>query len=149
MLLGVLVARALDRSWFGLGLRSLRDDELAAAMLGWNVATLKILAFAAGAAYAGLGGAMFAHFMMFISPEMFGLSESIVILAMIVLGGLGSIGGAVVGAVVLGTAPETLRWAADYRMTIHGLLLLAVIRFFPSGLLGWSVPPVARPRQGR
>lgn len=148
VLAGIVAARALERSWFGLGLRALRDDEIAAEMLGWNVPRLKILAFATGAAYAGLAGALFAHFMMFISPEMFGLSESIVILSMIVVGGLGSVWGAVLGAVLLGTAPETLRWAADYRMTIHGLLLLTVIRFFPSGLLGWRVPPVATPRRG-
>jgi branched-chain amino acid transport system permease protein len=130
------MSRIIDRSWMGLAFRSIRDDEIAAEIMGIHISRLKVLAFAIGAAYAGLAGVLYAHFMNFVSAEMFGLNESVTILSMIVIGGLASIRGAVLGALLLGTAPETMRWAADYRMSIIGILMFLVIIFQPEGLFG-------------
>lgn len=132
--------RALKRSWLGLSLAAIRDEEQAASAAGLNVSNLKITAFAVGTGYAGLAGSLYAHFMTFISPGDFGFPVSITTLCMVVVGGLGTLRGPLFGAIVLGLAPEVFRFLHDYRMLTYGALLVVLMRYLPSGLLGDGSP---------
>jgi branched-chain amino acid transport system permease protein len=134
--LAVAVSWYLSRTWLGLGLASLRDDELASASSGTPVAAFKIVAFVVSAAIAGMAGALYAPFLSAITPSTFGFTESVVILAMVMLGGSGTIRGAILGAVVLGALPELFRFVSDYRLLIFGGILVLVLRFQPAGILG-------------
>ncbi|ODA40466.1 branched-chain amino acid ABC transporter permease [Desulfosporosinus sp. BG] len=140
----LFVALAAFVAWRALNSRvgrawlAIREDELVADALGVNTTRLKVLAFALGALYAGVAGSLFAHYTTFISADSFGFNESATILSMIVLGGLGSIPGAITGAILLALAPEVLRPLADYRMLIYGLLLVILMRYRPQGLFGRS-----------
>lgn len=138
VMLAVAVALSwyLSRTWLGLGLAALRDDELAAASSGTPIASFKIVAFVASTAIAGMAGALYAPFLSAITPNTFGFTESIVILAMVMLGGSGTIRGAVLGAVVLGALPELFRFVSDFRLLIFGGILVLVLRFQPEGILG-------------
>jgi branched-chain amino acid transport system permease protein len=138
--LAVVLDRVIKRSWLGLGLEAIRNEEDAAAAAGLNISQLKIVAFAIGTGYAGLAGSLYAHFMTFISPGDFGFPVSITILCMVVLGGIGTLRGAVVGAILLGLAPEVFRFLRDYRMLTYGALLVVLMRFMPAGLLGDASP---------
>lgn len=136
----VVLDRILKRSWLGLGLEAIRNEENASASAGLNVSSLKITAFAIGTGYAGLAGSLYAHFMTFISPGDFSFPVSITILCMVVLGGIGTLRGALFGAIVLGLAPEIFRFMRDYRMLTYGAMLVLLMRFMPSGLLGDASP---------
>jgi len=104
--------------------------------MGVSPVRFKLTAFILGTAMAGLGGALYAHFMRFISATDFGFPMSVMILSMVVLGGMGTLWGPVLGAVVLGMLPEVFRPLTDYRMFLYAALLLLMIRFQPGGLLG-------------
>ncbi|OAT81238.1 branched-chain amino acid ABC transporter permease [Desulfotomaculum copahuensis] len=132
----VILNRHLQKAWFGYALRAIRDDEAAAAAMGIDVRRYKVLAFVIGTGLAGLAGSIYAHFMTFISAGDFGFNISVTILAMVVLGGRGSIPGVMLGGIVLGMAPEVFRFISDYRLLVFGSILVLVMRFFPSGLLG-------------
>lgn len=131
-----LLIMKMRRSWFGLALASIHNDEGAAKSFGIDVSQYKILAFIIGTAIAGLTGGIYAHRMGFIFSSNFAFTFSITILSMVVIGGIGTIRGPLLGAVLLGSAPEVLRFADDYRMLIYGGLLVLVVRFQPQGLLG-------------
>ena len=105
----VIMGTRLQQSRIGRAWVALREDDIAAAAMGINIRNVKLLAFALGALSGGVAGGLFASFQGFISPESFGLMESIMILAMVVLGGMGHIPGVIVGAIVLTIAPEILR----------------------------------------
>lgn len=124
------------RSWSGLACFALREDETAASSMGVSPVRFKLTAFILGTAMAGLGGALYAHFMRFISATDFGFPMSVMILSMVVLGGMGTLWGPVLGAAVLGILPEVFRPLTDYRMFLYAALLLLMIRFQPGGLLG-------------
>lgn len=126
----------LERSRHGLAIRSIREDEIAAEMMGINISRYKVLSFAIGSAFAGLGGALYAHFLSYINPVDFGFMKSIEQLCMLVLGGMGSIVGAVFGSIVLSTIPELLRFASEYRMVTYGIVLILMMIFRPQGLFG-------------
>lgn len=126
----------IENSRFGRALLAIREDEIAAETAGINTTLYKIQAFAIGAFCAGLGGGLYAHYLKYISPGDFGFMKSIEILNMVVLGGLGSIPGTIIGATVLTAAPEFLRFMDDYRMLVYGFLLVVMMIFRPSGLLG-------------
>ncbi len=126
----------LQSSRFGRALKAIREDEIAAEAMGINLARYKVQSFAVGTFLAGVGGALYAHFMGYINPSDFGFLKSVDILSMVVLGGLGSIPGTVIGAAVLTAAPEFLRFMADYRMLVYGALLVCLIVFRPNGLMG-------------
>lgn len=132
----IVIVIGLSRSRLGLRWRSVRDDELAASTMGMRVGGLKLSAFAIGAAMTGLAGSLFAYALGFVGADSFDLDFSIMILAMVVIGGLGSLTGAVIGAVVLALLPEALRLLADYRLTIFGLILVVVLIALPGGLVG-------------
>lgn len=134
--LGLLFMRNLERSRFGLALRSIREDEIASEMMGINIARYKVLAFAIGSAFAGLGGALYAHQITFISPNDFGFMKSIELVCMLVLGGMGSLLGVVAGTLALTAIPEILRFASEYRLVMYGVVLIFMMVFRPQGLFG-------------
>jgi len=137
LILGVVgMDRWLSRAWVGLAWASIREDETAAGAAGVDIVRFKVLAFVAGSAIAGLAGGLYAHFLTFIMATNFGFGQSIVILCMVVLGGIGTIRGPIVGAIVLGALPEISRPLLEYRTLLYGVLLMLCIRFQPQGLLG-------------
>lgn len=126
----------LSRSRVGRAWIAIREDELAAACSGVPVLHLKLLAQGCGGAIAGVAGAMFAAKQGTITPDSFDFILSVMILAMVVLGGLGSIRGAIIGALILGTLPELLRGFEQYRMLVFGVAMIVVMRLRPQGLFG-------------
>jgi branched-chain amino acid transport system permease protein len=139
--LGVLIALALlqwrlTRSHLGRTLRAIREDDIAAQSYGISLNRYKALAFSVSGFAAGLSGAITAHMYSYINHETFGTTISVLALTMVILGGLGNIGGAILGALLLIGLPELFRGLAEYRMLVYGLVLLLLIRFRPQGLLG-------------
>lgn len=132
----ILFMISLERSKFGLALRSIREDEVASQMMGIDIARHKVMAFAISAAFAGLGGALMASNITAIQPVDFGFKLSIGILCMLVLGGMGSIVGVIAGTIILTSIPELLRFAAEYRMIMYGVVLIIMMVFRPKGLFG-------------
>jgi branched-chain amino acid transport system permease protein len=112
VLISVVICYRLERSRIGRAWMAIREDEVAAKAMGINTRNLKLLAFGMGATFGGVAGAMFATFQGFISPESFSLQESTMIVAMVVLGGLGHLPGVIVGALLLAALPEVLRYVA-------------------------------------
>ena len=136
VVLTVIASVFIQNSRFGRALKAIRDDEIAAESIGINIARYKVQSFAVSAFMAGTGGCLYAHFLGYINPSDFGFLKSIDMLSMIVLGGLGSIPGAVFGASLLSAAPEFLRFMSQYRMLVYGALLVFMMVFRPNGMLG-------------
>ena len=150
----IVICIRLQDSRLGRAWMAIREDELAAKAMGINARNVKLLAFSLGATFGGVAGAMFSAFQGFVSPESFTLNESIIVLAMIVLGGLGHIPGVVLGAVLLALFPEVLRHtvgpvqmylfgkviveAEVLRMMLYGLAMVLVMLYRPKGL--WPAP---------
>ena len=132
----LLISRRFTRSWAGLACFALREEETAASSMGVSPIRFKLLAFVLGTAMAGLGGALYAHLMRFISATDFGFTMSVSMMASVVLGGVGTLWGPVFGALILGLLPEIFRPLVDYRMLLNAAILLLMIRFQPAGLLG-------------
>lgn len=126
----------LERSWIGGCLVAIRDDENAASSVGIPVATYKVIAFTLSAALAGMAGSLYAPFMSAVTPTTFGFTESVVILAMLIFGGVGKIRGALLGALILGALPEVFRFISNFRLLTFGAILLLMLRFQPQGLAG-------------
>jgi branched-chain amino acid transport system permease protein len=131
----ILVFHRLNTSRIGRGWVAIREDEKAAQAMGVNVFGLKLLAFATGAFLAGMAGAIKAHQDVSVTPDQYIFLESAFLLAAIVLGGMGTIVGVLVGAVILKLLPEKLRFFSDYRLLLFGLLLVLMMRFRPEGLV--------------
>ncbi len=123
-------------SYHGRALRAIRDHEITAQVMGINTPAYKIIIFTLAAGLAGLAGSLYAHYITFINPETFGLHTSILILTMVVLGGMGSIAGSVLGAVILTILPEMLRQTHGYQDLVYGALLMVLLIWRPEGLLG-------------
>jgi branched-chain amino acid transport system permease protein len=132
----LLVTYLLVTSYHGRALRAIRDHEITAQVMGINSPAYKVAIFALAAALAGLAGSLFAHYIQHINFESFGLHTSILIVCMVVLGGMGSILGSVLGAIILTILPETLRQFQSYQDLIYGGLLVALLVLRPQGLLG-------------
>jgi branched-chain amino acid transport system permease protein len=147
--LTVALSLRLQNSRIGRAWVAIRDDELAASAMGINTRNVKLLAFAMGATFGGVAGGLFASFQGFISPESFQLIDSIMVLCMVVLGGMGNIAGVALGAVLLTALPEALRYIgplqqrwfggvlvdpADLRMLLFGLALVLMMLLRPEGL---------------
>jgi branched-chain amino acid transport system permease protein len=145
----IFVSMRLEDSRIGRAWAAIREDEVAAAAMGINTRNVKLLAFAMGASFGGVSGGLFAGFQGFVSPESFTIIESIMILCMVVLGGMGHIPGVILGTVLLVTLPEALRYLgplqqavfgrvladpADLRLLVFGLALILVMLVRPSGL---------------
>jgi branched-chain amino acid transport system permease protein len=136
VVLSIVVVTFVQSSRFGRALKAIREDEIAAEAMGINTTRYKIQAFALGSFLAGVGGGLYAHFLSYINPSDFGFLKSVDILSMVVLGGLGSVPGTVIGSSVLASAPEFLRFMSQYRMLVYGALLVFLMVFRPNGLLG-------------
>jgi len=150
VLLVILVSARLQGSRIGRAWIAIREDEIAAQAMGINTRNVKLLAFAMGASFGGLSGALFASYQGFVSPESFILMESIMVLAMVVLGGMGNIPGVILGAVLLSLTPEVLRDVVnplqdkflgerivapdDLRMLVFAVALILVMLLRPEGL---------------
>ncbi len=150
----VLINLRLQDSRIGRAWQAIREDEIAAKAVGINTRNVKLLAFAMGASFGGVAGGIFAAIQGFVSPESFSLIESVMVLAMVVLGGMGHIPGVILGAVLLTVLPEVLRYTVvpvqmalfgkmvvdpeSLRMLVFGLALVLVMRFKPTGL--WPTP---------
>lgn len=130
------VVKRITASRPGTALMAVREDPLAAEVIGINTSRYKILAFAVGALFAGAAGALYAHYVTFVGHDSFGLGASIAVMSMVVVGGLGTLWGPVLGAVLLTLIPELIRFTEAYRMFFYGLLLVLVMRYLPQGLLG-------------
>jgi branched-chain amino acid transport system permease protein len=145
----IFVSVRLEDSRIGRAWAAIREDEVAAAAMGINTRDVKLLAFAMGASFGGVSGGLFAGFQGFVSPESFTIIESIMILCMVVLGGMGHIPGVILGAVLLVVLPEALRYLgplqqvlfgrvladpADLRLLVFGLALILVMLLRPSGM---------------
>ena len=155
LLLVIVVNIRLQRSRIGRAWEAIREDEVAARSIGINTTNLKLLAFAMGASFGGVAGGIFSAMQGFISPESFVLVESIMVLSMVVLGGMGNIFGVIVGALLLSFAPELLRHTIDplqkslfgrsivepevIRMLLFGLALVLMMLYRPAGLLPSAV----------
>lgn len=125
--LSYFILQNLIQSRFGRNLKAIKNDEIAAEAMGINVYRHKVIAFVVSAAIAGIAGSLFAHYMLYIAPANFTSDQSTIILSMVVLGGLGSMPGAVVAAIVLTALPESLRDFSKYRMLVYGFLLIVIM----------------------
>ena len=156
VLLAVLICRRLERSRIGRAWMAIREDEVAARAMGIHTRNLKLLAFGIGATFGGVSGVLFAGFQGFVSPESFALQESVMIVAMVVLGGMGHLPGVIVGALLLAALPEALRYVADplqhltdgrldasiLRQLLIALAMIGIMLARPRGL--WPAPDNAR-----
>src|SRR3972149_5008492 len=134
--LAVFVISRINNSRTGRAWIAMREDEIAASAMGINVTYMKILAFALGASWAGLAGVFFAGRYAFISPESFNFFETVLVLSMVVLGGMGSITGVIIVAVLPIILPEVFRGFHDYRMLAFGGAMTLMMIFRPQGLIG-------------
>jgi branched-chain amino acid transport system permease protein len=141
VILVYIVMRRLEDSRLGRAWLAIREDPMAAASSGINLFRYKVIAFAVSTGIGALAGAFFARWTLFISPDMFKFWESFLVLCMVVLGGLGNINGALVGAVILIALGEVLRVAlpklglpAETRFLVYGLIMVAIMRFRPAGI---------------
>jgi branched-chain amino acid transport system permease protein len=132
----LLLSLHIRRSWMGRAFGAVAQDEDAARSIGIDVASYKITAFLLGTAAAGLAGGIYAHMTQLIVPDAFNFVQSVTVLAMVVIGGIGSSWGVVAGAVLLTLMPELFRFINDYKLLVYGGLLLLVMRFSPQGLAG-------------
>jgi branched-chain amino acid transport system permease protein len=155
----ILVNVRLQNSRLGRAWEAIREDEVAARAMGINTRNVKLLAFAMGASFGGIAGAVFSATQQFVSPESFGLFESVIVLSMVVLGGMGNIPGVILGAILLTLLPEVLRStmeplqnalfgrvlldAETVRLLVFGIALVAIMLFRPAGL--W--PSAVRKRE--
>ena len=155
MLAVIVVNLRLQNSRIGRAWEAIREDEIAARAMGINTRNMKLLAFAMGATFGGIAGGMFSAIQAFISPESFVLVESIMVVSMVVLGGMGNVWGVILGALLLSFTPEVLRWTVEplqlalfgrtlmepevIRMLLFGLALVLVMLFRPAGLLPSAV----------
>lgn len=154
MLLTLAIAAAvalfslhLKRSWMGYAFDSIADDEDTARMVGIDVARYKLAAFALGTAFAGIAGGLYAHYVRIIVPDSFGFVDSITVLAVVVIGGIGSVGGIIVAAVLLTMLPQWFQFIDNYKLLLYGGLLFAVMRFSPGGLAALAAPLLRRIRR--
>jgi branched-chain amino acid transport system permease protein len=152
VVVSIIICHRLELSRIGRAWMAIREDEIAAKAMGINTRNLKLLAFGMGASFGGVSGAMFGAFQGFVSPESFSLMESVMIVAMVVLGGIGHLPGVVLGAVLLAALPEVLRYVAGplqdmtggrldasiLRQLLIALAMIIIMLWKPRGL--WPTP---------
>lgn len=126
------------RSRIGHELRAIRDNEIAARAVGINSFWIKNIIFCISAAMAGMAGSLFAHYTGFVSPDSFTINVSVTSVIMVLAGGIGTLGGGALGALLLTLLPEMMRFLQDYRMVLYGLALVALIIYLPNGLIGFA-----------
>ncbi|MGI6578566.1 MAG: branched-chain amino acid ABC transporter permease [Eubacteriales bacterium] len=132
----VVLIRNFIKSAHGRACISIREDEIASESMGTNTTGTKVMAFTIGAFFAGIAGALYASYFFFIKPELFGFQKSIDVLVIVVFGGLGSISGSVVAAVLLEVISTMLQSIVELRMVFYATLLVIIMLFRPQGLMG-------------
>jgi branched-chain amino acid transport system ATP-binding protein len=138
-ILALMAFAALKGHVWGRAWQAVRDDEIAAGAIGLNVLKIRLMAFAVSAAFTGLGGVFFASIVGFISPDSFTFHRSILFLLVVILGGLGTIAGSLVGAIALVLLPELLHDFAEYQLLVFGILLLLTLWLTPEGIVSFFV----------
>jgi len=138
VVLVVLLSVQIRMSWMGYVFKAISEDEDTSSMLGLDVSKYKLIAFALGTSLAGLAGGLYAHHVRFIYPDSFAFVESITLLAMVVVGGNGSIWGVILASAILSLLPQWFQFIDDYKLLLYGSLLFAVMRFSPGGLAGFA-----------
>lgn len=155
VLIALFVAWRFDGSRLGFAARAVRDDPLAAAAMGISVVAIRAVTFALGGAIVGMGGAMQAHYVLVVGPGELGFFVSLTYIIFLLFGGMYTLWGPILGAVILTVLPEALRFANAYRLILYGLVIVAVVLWRPEGLLRrrptglkprlpWSPPPGVR-----
>ncbi len=142
----LLVSLNIIHSRVGRALRSIHEGELTANIMGVNTAKYKIQVFVLSAVYASLAGSLYAHFITFLNPTPFGFHFSIVLVAMVAVGGMASVWGAMIGAALLTILPEYLRAFHDYDILIYGSILLLIMMFLPKGLFAGILSLIKKER---
>jgi ABC-type branched-subunit amino acid transport system permease subunit len=135
LVLALIVVRRIDRSWIGLSLDAIRLDEIASASHGLDIARWKILAFTLGNFLAGTAGALYGHVLGFIAPNNFTFGDSLILVSIILLGGIGNPWGVVVAAFIVVILPEKLQVIQEYRFVLYASLVILILLFRPQGLL--------------
>lgn len=152
----LFLLKKLIHSEFGISLKSMREDEIGSESIGIHASYYKLMVFVISAFLAGFAGSLYAHYIRLISPEMLSLGETFSVLTMVMVGGLGTLGGPVIGAVLLTFLSEGLRFVEDYakidiRLIIYGLLLMLTILFMRNGIAGiWKEiikPIISKPER--
>jgi branched-chain amino acid transport system permease protein len=136
VLFTLIVVHRVIHSNVGLNFRSVQNDESAASSLGVNVVRVRVTAFSLSSALAGLAGGLYGHYLLLITPEIPSLDQQFLVLAMAVIGGMGSFLGPIIGAFVLEILSEYIRAYGEYHVLVFGLVALAMARFAPKGLVG-------------
>lgn len=136
--LGIVLIRNILISRYGRAFVAIREDNLGAEAVGINTNRMKILSLAISAAYTGVSGGLWAHYMTFIQPVMFDMNKSTELAATVVFGGLGSITGSIVATILLVSIPEVFRFFLQWRMVFYGLALVATITLRPEGIMGYQ-----------
>ena len=134
--LTALLSQYIRRSWMGQVFNAVAEDEDTTRVLGVDVPRFKLAAFALGTALAGLAGALYANNLKFISPDSFGFVESMTVLSMVVIGGIGSVLGVTAAAIVLSLLPSMFTFVGEYKLLVYGGLLFLMMRFSPDGVTG-------------
>ncbi|MGA2955398.1 MAG: branched-chain amino acid ABC transporter permease [Thermodesulfobacteriota bacterium] len=129
-------AMRIRKSRIGRAFEAIRESEIAGEVMGINTHAIKILAFALSAFYSGIAGSLYAHVTMYISPDIFNFLESVKILVMVLIGGSGSIVGALIGGFILTFLPEALRFLSSWYMAIYGVGIIVLIVYMPAGITG-------------
>lgn len=137
-ILAFVIAWTFIHSKFGNNLTAIRENEIAAEAVGIDVIHFKKMSFIFSAVFAGWAGALYAHYLMFITPTMFNLAKSSELITTTVIGGLGSLTGSVLGAMLVTLLPEVFRGLSEYRMLLYGIAVVAVILLKPDGLYGYK-----------
>jgi ABC-type branched-subunit amino acid transport system permease subunit len=146
---GLVLVRRLERSWIGLSMDAVRIDETSAAVFGFDVARWKILAFMLGNFLAGVAGAVYAMMTGFVAPASFTLSESLMFVSIVILGGIGNVAGVLLATVLVVLLPEKLQVIQEYRFLLFSILVILILLYRPAGLLprrlrgyvpGWGHP---------
>jgi branched-chain amino acid transport system permease protein len=146
----IAVTRNMVESTRGRAFLAVRDDEVAAESVGISTTSFKVTAFVVSAFFAGVAGALMAHYDSYLNPETFSFVRSIEVIVMVVLGGMGSLTGVTVAAIIMTVLPEVLRASGAFRMVIYSLLLIVLMLTRPQGLMGHRTlkPRKRRPRPG-
>ena len=152
LVLSFALVRRLERSWIGLSLDAIRLDEIASACYGLNLARWKVLAFTLGNFLAGTAGAAYGHVLGFIAPNNFTFGDSLILVSIILLGGLGNLWGVAVAAAFVVILPEKFQVIQEYRLVLYAVLVILILLFRPQGLLPRQLRdyvPGAKPQGGR
>jgi ABC-type branched-subunit amino acid transport system permease subunit len=129
------LVRRLERSWIGLSLDAVRLDEVASACFGLDIARWKVLAFTFGNCLAGCAGAVYGHVLGFIAPNNFTFADSLVLVSIVLLGGVGNVWGVTIAAAFVVILPEKLQIIQEYRFALYAVLVILILLFRPAGLL--------------